>query len=124
MCALKVLVVSFSFALLTSYSVYKNLTGGLRADGCHIWKAIIALITSATATKNADSADKPSKFGWKMEKQSDRSEIKILWSSFLLLKLYTNTGLNSENEHLQKIVEQQVRTCILSWERKIESLKI
>lgn len=82
MCALKVLVVSFSFALLTSYSVYKNLTGGLRADGCHIWKAIIALITSATATKNADSADKPSKFGWKMEKQSDRSEIKILWSFF------------------------------------------
>lgn len=63
----KALAVSFSFALLTSYSVYNKRTRGLRADGCHIWEAVIALITSATATKNADSADKPSKFGWGVE---------------------------------------------------------
>jgi len=70
--------VSFSFALLTSYSAYDKHTRGLKADGCHIREAVIALITSATATKNADSADKSSKFGCRMESKLADQKLKIL----------------------------------------------
>lgn len=59
----RALEMSFSFALLALYAVHNKHARGLRADVCHMWEAVIALITSATASKNADSADKPSKFG-------------------------------------------------------------
>lgn len=87
----KDLAVPSSFALLTSYSVYYKHTRGLGADGCHIWEAVIALITSATATKNADSADKISKFGWRMESILADQKLKIIPSFILLLQPYTTT---------------------------------
>lgn len=74
----RALAMSFSFALLTLYSVYNKHAGGLRADVCLMWEALIALITSATARENADSADKPSKFGSRMESNLENQKLKLL----------------------------------------------
>lgn len=74
----RALAMSFSFALLALYSAYIKHARGLRADVCHMWEAVIALITSATESENADSADKPFKFGWRMESNLADQKLKIL----------------------------------------------